>query len=47
MFVRSSDGFNILIFDRWGKVVFESNDVNYGWDGILKVNPQKLESTFM
>ena len=25
--------FNIKIFDRWGKMLFESNDIKNGWDG--------------
>jgi gliding motility-associated-like protein len=25
--------FHMLIFDRWGHLVFESNDPSYGWDG--------------
>jgi gliding motility-associated-like protein len=27
---------NIKIFDRWGEKVFESNNINYGWDGRYK-----------
>ena len=25
--------FNMLIFDRWGEVVFETNNAEIGWDG--------------
>ncbi len=25
--------FQMLIFDRWGNKIFESNDINKGWDG--------------
>jgi gliding motility-associated-like protein len=25
--------YNLLIFNRWGEVLFESNDSEYGWDG--------------
>ncbi|MEM6358769.1 MAG: PKD-like domain-containing protein, partial [Bacteroidota bacterium] len=25
--------FQMVIFDRWGNLVFESNDRNFGWDG--------------
>lgn len=25
--------FNMIIFDRWGEVVFETNDAKVGWDG--------------
>jgi gliding motility-associated-like protein len=28
--------FNMLIFNRWGELIFESNDANIGWDGYLK-----------
>jgi gliding motility-associated-like protein len=24
------------VFDRWGEMVFESTDVNYGWNGIFQ-----------
>jgi len=26
-------GYNLLIFNRWGEVMFESNDYQFGWDG--------------
>ncbi len=29
--------YNMLIFDRWGEKVFESNDINLSWDGTYKV----------
>ncbi|MBI4932212.1 MAG: gliding motility-associated C-terminal domain-containing protein [Bacteroidetes bacterium] len=25
--------FHIMIFDRWGNLIFESHDINKGWDG--------------
>jgi len=28
--------YNLQIFDRWGELVFESNDVNEGWNGFYK-----------
>jgi gliding motility-associated-like protein len=28
--------FRMLIFDRWGEKLFESNDINEGWDGTYK-----------
>lgn len=28
--------FNMKIFDRWGTLLFESNDINKGWDGKFK-----------
>lgn len=38
LFVRSSEAekLEFFVFDRWGKLVFESNDVNNGWDGNYK-----------
>jgi gliding motility-associated-like protein len=26
-------GYQLLIFNRWGEILFESNDAEYGWDG--------------
>ena len=23
----------MFIFNRWGEIIFETHDVNYGWDG--------------
>jgi gliding motility-associated-like protein len=28
--------YKLQIFDRWGELIFESNDVNIGWDGYYK-----------
>ena len=28
--------YNMIIFDRWGEIIFVSNDVNKGWDGTYK-----------
>jgi len=28
--------YNMRIWDRWGKKLFESNDINVGWDGTYK-----------
>ena len=25
--------YKLLIFDRWGELIFTSNDMNKGWDG--------------
>ncbi len=42
-------GFNIetmdfKIYNRWGELVFESFDQNYGWDGTYKGEPQEMEA---
>lgn len=28
-----ADEYELLIFNRWGEVIFESRDINHGWDG--------------
>jgi gliding motility-associated-like protein len=28
--------FQMFVFDRWGLQVFESNDINHGWNGVYK-----------
>ena len=35
-FVRFVDDFRMRVFNRWGELVFESHDVNDGWDGTYK-----------
>jgi gliding motility-associated-like protein len=34
------DYFDILIYDRWGYLVFHSNNINSCWDGTVKGIPQ-------
>lgn len=36
--------FNMKIFNRWGELVFESTDINYGWDGHYRgeLSPQDV-----
>jgi gliding motility-associated-like protein len=29
----SEDGYTLLIFNRWGELLFESHDLSVGWDG--------------
>ena len=31
-----NETFDLRVYDRWGEVIFESNDINFGWDGIAK-----------
>ena len=31
-----------LIFNRWGQLIFESNDINATWDGTFKGKPQEV-----
>ncbi len=28
--------FNLYIFDRWGEIIYESNDIQKGWDGMVE-----------
>ena len=30
---KGIEEFNLFIYNRWGQLVFESNDINDGWDG--------------
>ena len=39
----SPDSFELLIFDRWGKQIFKTNDPNEGWNGSLNNNGIVLE----
>ncbi|MFM9944777.1 MAG: gliding motility-associated C-terminal domain-containing protein, partial [Bacteroidia bacterium] len=36
------DKFDIKIYNRWGELVFESEDYNFAWDGTVK-NKGKIE----
>ena len=35
-FVRFVKNFRMRVFNRWGELVFESNDIRQGWDGYYK-----------
>ncbi len=35
----NEDGFEFLIFDRWGNLIFESHYLTIGWDGRVKNHP--------
>jgi gliding motility-associated-like protein len=35
--------YQLEIFDRWGSLIFTTNDYKKGWDGIYKLNPMKEE----
>lgn len=38
--------FNMLIYNRWGEVIFESNDATIGWDGVYKDNTVVQDGTY-
>lgn len=35
--------FNLQIFDRWGKKIFETNDMNVSWDGHTKDSDEPIK----
>ena len=37
-------GFNMQIFNRWGELIFESNDPAFGWDGTFKGHEPILDT---
>lgn len=42
-FVRSSldiEGFKFAVYDRWGQAMFQTTNINEGWDGKFKGEPQ-------
>ncbi|HRH70112.1 MAG TPA: PKD domain-containing protein [Flavobacteriales bacterium] len=43
-FVRFVEEFRMRIFNRWGELIFESNDLNIGWDGYYRgqLSPQDV-----
>jgi len=39
------DDFNLYIFNRWGELIFKSNDISEGWDGKYKgIIPEQTET---
>jgi gliding motility-associated-like protein len=38
------DDFNMILFNRWGEQIFESNSLDIGWDGSLNDNTQHIQS---
>lgn len=37
-------GFHLYVYDRWGKVVFESSDPQHEWDGTYKGQPVQQDT---
>jgi gliding motility-associated-like protein len=36
------ESYHMTIFNRWGEIVFESYDLEYGWDGSYNWNPHEI-----
>ena len=41
---RFIDSVNVLIFNRWGQEVYQSNDINFKWDGTNLRNGKDLNT---
>jgi gliding motility-associated-like protein len=39
----SPEGFEMRIYDRWGELIFSSNDWDKGWDGTINGKPVPLD----
>jgi gliding motility-associated-like protein len=36
--------YTIMVFNRWGENVFESNDITVHWDGVFKGKPVQVDT---
>jgi gliding motility-associated-like protein len=41
--MRAVKAYHISVFDRWGELLFQTNDINSGWDGTYKGEPCKSD----
>lgn len=46
LYVRGAaiDKLNFKVFNRWGELVFQTTDMNIGWDGTFKGKEQEMEA---
>lgn len=42
-----ADSFEMSIYDRWGHIVFKTNDVYKGWDGSVKGGPKAQQGVYI
>ena len=40
----SVEKFELMIFNRWGELLFTCDDINKGWDGTYKGNPVQIDT---
>lgn len=41
-----AEGYEFMVFDRWGTLIFNTNNLNAGWDGTYKGKPV-MEDTYV
>lgn len=41
------DEYQMLIYDRWGNLIFTSNNLKVGWDGSVKGDPHPKDGVFI
>lgn len=41
-----NSSFTIMVFNRWGQIVFESNDLNFRWNGFNKSGEQLQDGVY-
>jgi gliding motility-associated-like protein len=41
---KNVKNFDLKIFNRWGEIVFSTNDVNQGWDGNVNGHAQNIDT---
>jgi gliding motility-associated-like protein len=39
---RKVENYSLSIYDRWGEIVFETKDIDFGWDGTYKNNAAQI-----
>jgi gliding motility-associated-like protein len=39
---RKVENYSLSIYDRWGEIVFETKDIDFGWDGTYKNNTAQI-----
>src|SRR5690606_26046673 len=46
LFVKGAavETLNFKVYNRWGELVFETDDIKKGWDGTFKGKPQEMDA---
>jgi gliding motility-associated-like protein len=40
---RGVSKYTIVIYDRWGSLIYHGTDINQGWDGTINGKPAKVD----